>query len=79
MPTNIDLIQPDGPTVVIGPVISGKKATNADRIRSMADEELVELLTEEEGFCCPVRGVNCLKELDCQECFARWLKQEADE
>ena len=56
-----------------------KPMTNADRIRSMADEELVELLAEEEGFCCPVvGGVVCLKELDCQECFARWLKQEAE-
>jgi len=61
------------------PPIQRKPTTNADRIRSMTDEELVELLTEEEGFCCPVRGVDCLKELDCQECFARWLKQEVTE
>ena len=53
--------------------------TNADRIRAMTDEELVEQFAVEMGFCCPVEGIDCSLEPDCRVCFARWLKQEAME
>ena len=53
--------------------------SNADRIRAMTDEELVEQFAEEMGFCCPVKGVDCSLEPDCRVCFARWLKQEVQE
>lgn len=44
----------------------GKKMTNADRIRSMTDEELAEFLTKQ--FCHGV-GENLIKE---------WLESECD-
>lgn len=55
-----------------------KTMTNADRIRSMTDEELVNQFTETMGFCCPMKGVDCSLEPDCRACFDRWLKQEAE-
>ena len=56
-----------------------KPKTNGDRIRLMSDEELVGQFAEEMGFCCPVKGIDCSLEPDCRVCFARWLKQEANE
>lgn len=53
--------------------------TNADRVRAMTDEELVNQFTETMGFCCPVKGVDCSLEPDCRACFDRWLKQEVTE
>ena len=57
--------------------LNPEPSTNADRIRSMTDEELVGQFAEEMGFCCPVKGIDCSLEPDCRVCFARWLKQEA--
>jgi hypothetical protein len=51
--------------------------TNADRIRCMNDEELADLFTCIDMFCCPVKGISCAKEPDCKACFERWLKQGA--
>lgn len=65
--TNIDLIQPDGPTVVIGPVTSGKKTTKADQVRNMTDEELVFF------FWGTVDGSGKTVEQ-----WREWLKQEAE-
>lgn len=55
-------------------------ATNADRIRSMSDEELAVLL---EGCICPSdpckKVVNRERQPDkkmCQSCWLDWLKQE---
>ena len=56
-----------------------RRISNADRIRSMTDEELVNQFTETMGFCCPVKGVDCSLEPDCRMCFDRWLKQEVTE
>lgn len=52
--------------------------TNADRIRSMTDEELAETFTCIDMFCCPVKGANCADEPDCKGCFERWLKRECE-
>lgn len=48
--------------------------TNGDRIRSMADEELVDMFKEfKEGCIC------CFPDkLGCCECIMEWLKQEAE-
>lgn len=49
------------------------KATNADRIRAMNDEELIKLLT---GFCtcnCIFPYKNC-EHKTCEECFKEWLQ-----
>lgn len=49
--------------------------TNADRIRSMPDEELVSVLacppTESSFYCAP--------SIACDECILNWLKQVCDE
>ena len=51
--------------------------TNADRIRSMTDEELADMLSI---FNCPAsdHGCNdCLKHMgNCAYCWLDWLKQE---
>ena len=54
-----------------------KPKTNADRVRAMSDAELAREFTRLDMFCCPVSGVNCAKEPKCQDCFKRWLEQEA--
>lgn len=47
--------------------------TNADRIRAMSDEELVELLNH---GCCPYIEGECTM-MWCEECISEWLKQPA--
>ena len=53
--------------------------TNADRIRSMTDEELAEF--ESERMCCPPGKPGCeannLTCDNCEKCWLDWLKQEA--
>ena len=49
--------------------------TNADRIRSMTDEELADLLSGENIYPW------CLKEPcpeECRECILSWLKEEEE-
>ena len=49
--------------------------TNADRIRSMSDEELAKKLQ----YMCPV-GADCIKMSgDCKSCWLDWLQQPAEE
>lgn len=51
--------------------------TNADRIRSMTDDELVDWITRD----CPGSPKPCIKvhyRVDCKSCWFDWLKQEAD-
>ena len=57
-----------------------KMKTNADRIRSMTDEELAEFI---EDACCPPECykkhiAECQKE-DCVPCWLTWLKKECKE
>lgn len=57
--------------------IGGEKRTNADRIRSMTDEELA---TKLYLFTCVHvfdSEVNC-KRIGCKKCWLNWLKQEAE-
>lgn len=55
------------------------KQTNADRIRNMTDEELVEYLY---GICdCDHADVPCKEhcgEMPCRDAWMKWLKQEAN-
>lgn len=58
--------------------------TNADRIRSMTDEELAKFFTPEEYdgrpiFFCPSKPEGRCVTSDCRECFLKWLKQEVDD
>ena len=60
--------------------------TNADRIRSMTDEELAEYFTPDyyDGpkFYCPVQPVigegECAMRSDCRQCLLDWLKEEGE-
>lgn len=54
------------------------KMTNADRIRSMSDEELVEFIKNikvRAALCKAVKNNDAFEEL----CSAEWLKQPAEE
>lgn len=53
--------------------------TNADRIRSMSDEELADLIQREVGYCAPTSG-DCEKTSnDCKACWLDWLQQPSEE
>ena len=65
-------------TAQFGQGVQKQIVTNADRIRAMTDEELAREFTRLDMFCCPVTGVTCANEPKCQDCFKRWLKQEAE-
>lgn len=60
-----------------------KPKTNADRIRSMTDEELAEAFSS--ISCCYEKAQDCMKYSDgkggrnCKKCWLDWLKQEASE
>ena len=50
--------------------------TNADRIRSMTDEELAKIMTDD--FCELLCGSPISCDGDCEKKMLRWLKQEVD-
>lgn len=54
--------------------------TNADRIRSMTDEELAEWLAKhnERSAVCPNFGAHDCQ-ASCRKCWLDWLKQEVSE
>ena len=61
--------------------------TNGDRIRSMTDEELADILPSGDCFCCPivVMKVTCTPHAapmpvygSCEECALAWLKRKED-
>ena len=55
--------------------------TNADRIRSMTDEEMAEWIMSIGPAACPIRddhGDEC-RFSHCKDCWLDWLKQEARE
>ena len=54
--------------------------TNADRIRSMTDEELATMFDEygKRNDCCPNYGrIDCRE--SCMKCWLDWLKQEVSD
>lgn len=52
--------------------------TNADRIRAMNDEEMIELLKEFSAFSCIFPDKDC-EEVSCVECVTKWLKQPVED
>ena len=50
--------------------------TNADRIRSMSDEELAKILGDK--CICPPIGECAKVSGDCEKCWFEWLQQPAD-
>lgn len=55
------------------------KPTNADRIRSMTDEELAKFLHDSDGCIYEASGVACNGDTDCTDCIRKWLKSEVTE
>ena len=55
-----------------------KPMTNADRIRSMTDEELAELIDRETDSCAPTGDCERMPR-DCKACWLEWLQQPAEE
>ena len=58
---------------------SEEKHTNADRIRSMTDEELAEKFSAHvQCFGCPLWNGNACYRKDCKDHWLEWLKQECE-
>lgn len=59
-----------------------QKQTNADRIRSMSDEELAEFLDviEQDGIQsqCTVPCDVCTEKTECANCWKDWLQSEVE-
>ena len=56
--------------------------TNGDKIRSMTDEELAELLFDGAGVSTSPPGRNCVSDChwdSCRDCWLDYLKQEAED
>ena len=71
-------------TAQYGQGVQKRIITNADKIRTMGDVELVEFFMQEydgeDSFTCPVsHPCPPEKEASCRECFLDWLKQEAND
>ena len=57
-----------------------KPQTNADRIRSMSDDELAELLLDGcRGSKCDDQSKNEWGSVNCFQCRVTWLQQPAEE
>ena len=57
-----------------------KPMTNADRIRSMSDEELAELLLDGcRGSKCDAQPINEWGSVNCFQCRIKWLQQPVKE
>ena len=68
-PVRTNTIIASGTTMVVG------QRTNADRIRSMTDEELAAFMTK---GCDNITIDACKRNHDCAECWLDWLKEEAE-
>ncbi len=69
-------------TAQYGQGVQKRIITNADRIRSMSDEELAEFFMQEydceDSFTCPVpHPCPTSREASCKQCFLDWLRSEA--
>ena len=53
--------------------------TNADRIRTMTDEELAEWECDRSCLLCPVEDCNEQMVKKCKQRWLDWLKQEVSE
>lgn len=53
--------------------------TNADKIRSMTDDELAEFMAGKNGVTCPVDRYVCYPWDHCLDCWKEWLIKEVDE
>ena len=60
----------------VGKKCPDRKESNADRIRSMTDDELAEMLSEPFPYNCARQKCNYYWKT-CKECALDWLRQEA--
>ena len=75
--SNVGCVKPYGVTCKLENVPStDKKATNADRIRTMNDEELADVVAN--GVGCVLKAPYCM-DVDCTQCIRKWLQQPAEE
>ena len=60
----------------------GIKMTNADKIRNMSDDELVEVFMDAghdfPAYCNPIAADNSCN-YNCGECCLKWLQEESNE
>ena len=56
-----------------------KPMTNADRIRSMSDEELARIFVKAPLCRASETKVDCRQTKSCLQCLTEWLKQPAEE
>lgn len=49
--------------------------TNAQKIRSMSDEELADVVAN--GVGCVLKAPHCM-DVDCTPCILKWLQQPAE-
>lgn len=56
----------------------GEEMTNADKIRSMTDEELIPVVL---SWVCHnyFQGMKACPQAHCDDCIRQWLKQECEE
>ena len=79
--SNVGCVKPYGvPCILENVSATDRKATNADRIRAMNDEELCKFLGECK-FCdiCEEGCDSCTYNGDCDKRLLEWLKQPAEE
>ena len=70
--------EPEDTALVCVDRVIGKPMTNADRIRSMSDEEMAEFISSIPMCVGEDEDLNC--EIDvCKECFLKWLQQPAED
>lgn len=62
---------------VLGPC-KEETPSKADRIRAMTDNELAEWLADTDACPADISTPYCLKQ-DCNQCWLKWLKKEADD
>lgn len=75
--SNVGCVKPYGVTCKLENVQpTDKKATNADRIRAMSDEELAGVVAN--GVGCVLKAPHCM-DVDCTPCIRKWLQQPAEE
>ena len=54
---------------------AAKPKTNADRLREMTDEEMLECLAQMP--ICKEKAPGCIGKEDCKDCLREWLKRTA--
>ena len=69
---------------IVNVLFESKKQTNADRIRSMSDEKLAELLDSVDNGGIRALDVDypcdeCTQKTKCEDCFKEWLQSEVEE